>query len=274
MRLNHRCLSGNRLALILCTFTCSLIVGDACFAESTGRNFVLLADHSQNSKITATTTRHHSSMFSLLKQDAWSLATDHVFVGIISAMAVTPSLVKYEDPEINRMLAGEGTADAVFDPGDPMGSTLIPLGACGASLILHRIMHNTSRASFANDLFRAHLFNAAATLSLKFALNRTRPDGGSLSFPSGHTSTAFTSAAVIYSHFGKYWGLAAMSAATYVGLSRLQENRHFPSDVLAGAILGSYIGFKISSRSRHGRDISMAPYMNNGAVGGMLTAHF
>ncbi len=274
MQASPLCRSGNHLSLLLCTLICLTLGGNASAVGGVRLNSALTSEQNLNARSAEVTTQHYPSLPALLKQDAWSLATDHLFIGIIGAMAVTPSLVKYEDPEINEMLAGEGTADAVFDPGDKLGSTLIPLGACGASLILHKLTHNTSRASFANDLFRAHLFNAAATLSLKFALNRTRPDGGSLSFPSGHTSTAFTSAAVIYSHFGKYWGLAAMTAATYVGLSRLQENRHYPSDVLAGAILGSYIGFKISSRSHHGRGVSVAPYLNNGAVGSMLSVRF
>lgn len=263
MLLNRPSRSGNHLSLALCTLICLFFGSRSCAGSA-----------NQKTTIADTTPHRYSSMLSLLKQDAWSLASDHVFLAIIGAMAITPSLAKYEDPEINEMLAGEGTADAIFDPGDPLGSTLIPLGACGASLLLHKLTHNSARASFANDLFRAHVFNAAATLSLKFALNRTRPDGGSLSFPSGHTSTAFTSAAVIYSHFGKYWGLSAMTVATYVGLSRLQENRHYPSDVLAGALLGSYIGFKISSRSHHERSLSLAPFMSNSAVGEALTAHF
>ena len=57
------------------------------------------------------------------------------------------------------------------------------------------------------------------------------------SFPSGHTATAFTMAMII-GHFSPLLWPGALALATLVGFSRIALGAHFPSDVLAGALLG------------------------------------
>lgn len=56
-------------------------------------------------------------------------------------------------------------------------------------------------------------------------------------FPSGHTSVAFACAAAI-TLGSPGWGLLALMIATAIGLGRIFVGVHFPSDVLAGALLG------------------------------------
>ena len=55
--------------------------------------------------------------------------------------------------------------------------------------------------------------------------------------PSGHTTAAFAGALVLATLPG--WGLGAVSIACLVGLSRMYMGAHYPTDVLAGAALGS-----------------------------------
>ncbi len=56
-------------------------------------------------------------------------------------------------------------------------------------------------------------------------------------FPSGHTAVAFACAAALtYGRPG--WGLIAMIAAACVGLGRVFVGVHYPSDIVAGAVLG------------------------------------
>ncbi len=57
------------------------------------------------------------------------------------------------------------------------------------------------------------------------------------SFPSGHTTTAFT-IAIILGHFSPLLWPLALLLATLVGLSRIALGAHFPSDVVAGMLLG------------------------------------
>lgn len=58
------------------------------------------------------------------------------------------------------------------------------------------------------------------------------------SFPSGHTAASFAAATAIYA-FDKRWGAAAYVFAAVMGLSRVYLGVHFPTDVLAGAVLGT-----------------------------------
>ena len=207
--------------------------------------------------------------------DISSIAHDPYFYAIIGGLSAAPAALKNEDPEINEMLAGEdGTADMVFDPGDFIGSGVIEFSASVASYAAGKFFHSPKTAAFGSDLFRAEVLNGIATVGLKQAIGRTRPDGGSGSFPSGHSSTSYAAAAVVYSHFGAKWGIPAYALATYVGVSRLQENRHYPSDVLAGALLGSYIGFKISGRDRADHSLTVSPSYSQGAFGAMVSLRF
>ena len=65
------------------------------------------------------------------------------------------------------------------------------------------------------------------------------PRGGSyLSFPSGHTSAAFTGAAFINFRYGFKYALPFYAASTFVAYNRVQERAHYVHDVLAGAALG------------------------------------
>lgn len=58
------------------------------------------------------------------------------------------------------------------------------------------------------------------------------------SFPSGHASRAFAVAAFVGIRFRWRLGGAAIVFATFVGISRIYLGVHWPSDVLAGALLG------------------------------------
>jgi undecaprenyl-diphosphatase len=61
---------------------------------------------------------------------------------------------------------------------------------------------------------------------------------GDYSFPSGHTMASFEGATVIFSYHKK-WGLAALTLAFLISLSRLFLAVHYPTDLLAGAAFGA-----------------------------------
>lgn len=61
------------------------------------------------------------------------------------------------------------------------------------------------------------------------------------SFPSGHTCAAFSAAGAWFGALSKRWmGITALVLAALMGLSRLYVGVHFPSDVLAGALVGLF----------------------------------
>ena len=77
---------------------------------------------------------------------------------------------------------------------------------------------------------------------LKYSLRVERPYGGVFnSFPSGHTITAFMGAELLRREYGEdypYIAIAGYTIATGVGLMRIYNNRHWASDILAGAGVG------------------------------------
>lgn len=63
------------------------------------------------------------------------------------------------------------------------------------------------------------------------------------SFPSGHTGAAFAFAAAVYRELPRAWmGIVAVLAAVCMGWSRIYVAVHFPSDVIAGAVVGALCG--------------------------------
>ena len=66
------------------------------------------------------------------------------------------------------------------------------------------------------------------------------------SFPSGHTSSAFAAATAFFRTLPgdrKKWKWLVMALAVLMGLSRLYVGVHYPSDVLAGALVGAFCGW-------------------------------
>jgi len=92
---------------------------------------------------------------------------------------------------------------------------------------------------------------AAFSTAIKYSVNRPRPfetypdiqkcaDGGSPSFPSGHTSDAFALATAASLAYPKWYLIApAYIWAGAVGYSRMDLGVHYPSDVIFGAIVGA-----------------------------------
>ena len=66
------------------------------------------------------------------------------------------------------------------------------------------------------------------------------PPESEFSFPSGHTSTSFECAFVLFNYHRK-WGIAAIVLAAVIGFSRLYLMVHYPTDVIAGIVFGAVI---------------------------------
>lgn len=70
------------------------------------------------------------------------------------------------------------------------------------------------------------------------------PNPTDYSFPSGHTIASFEAATMILLH-NKKWGIPAMILAILISFSRMYLFVHFPTDILAGAILGILIAVSV-----------------------------
>ena len=98
------------------------------------------------------------------------------------------------------------------------------------------------------DALQAFGLSGISVNLLKVIAGRERPPGDGKfqlfssdlsrrAFPSGHTMTSFALAAVIAKHYPEYRWLA-YGTATLIGISRLFEDAHWATDVIAGAALG------------------------------------
>jgi hypothetical protein len=168
------------------------------------------------------------------------------------------------EQQLARSVAGDG-ADS---PGsiDPFTIPHIIIGArllhaAGKELFTDADMRNEMRGTL--GLYKSLMYTQVITQMAKNVVHRTRPDGSDAkSFFSGHTSTTFAAAAFLQreaDHIITNWdaldnsdllrnALRAGAAsvlygwAGYVGYSRMYDGKHYLSDVVVGALIGTLIG--------------------------------
>ena len=92
-----------------------------------------------------------------------------------------------------------------------------------------------------SDAFSAAVMTASVC-ALKYSVSRERPDGSSYdSFPSGHAAKSFMLAAMLHEEYGwrsPWFSLGGYAAAAATGAMRVANDRHWASDVIAGAVIG------------------------------------
>jgi membrane-associated phospholipid phosphatase len=113
------------------------------------------------------------------------------------------------------------------------------------------IKHDDKLLRNAGVVIGATVINFGITAALKYSINRDRPfvtypditqksKAGSPSFPSGHTSSAFVTATSLSLAYPKWYIIIpSFTWAGTVGYSRMYLGVHYPSDVLAGAVIGA-----------------------------------
>ncbi|HDT14693.1 MAG TPA: phosphatase PAP2 family protein [Firmicutes bacterium] len=125
----------------------------------------------------------------------------------------------------------------------------------------------------AEKVIEALVLSNAFSYSLKWAAGRKRPSStddpgsfspfsGNMSMPSGHATVAFSWAVIIGDRYDLGWLTYPLAALT--ALARVYKNAHWPSDVFAGAAIGT-IGAKIINTETGDADISAGMDYNNNA---------
>jgi len=116
------------------------------------------------------------------------------------------------------------------------------------------------------------------TEALKYIVRRQRPNKQAStafpyghSFPSGHASFSFGVAEVLRTLYGNRVGAFFYGLALVTGISRMHDNKHYLSDVVAGAGLGIGIvrGFEIAFRTKNLLDIMQVTFTPNRVVIGI-----
>ena len=178
----------------------------------------------------------------------------------------------FED-ELNGHLAGSKAAGRIFAPGKYVGAFPTQAGVAATLYVVGRYVMphaqgepKTNKVSHLGfDLMRALILSQAFTQGLKYAVQRDRPTGECCSFPSGHASATFATAAVLERHLGYRSAWPTIAIAAYVASSRLHDDVHFLSDVLFGSALGMASGWTVVGR--HGRSsYAMVPTPTKGGL--------
>ncbi len=181
-------------------------------------------------------------------------------IGTAAALAAHPG-----DPRVSVMFARPELQEA-FESGQTVGSAPFQMGAAIAIFTVGRINGNSRAVKVGGELFRAQTVAQLTTYAIKYTTQRTRPDGTSYSFPSGHTSVTVASATVLQRNFGWKVGIPAYGVAAFVAGSRLQSKRHHLSDVAFGAAIGIIAGRTVTVGSGNAR-MAVSPTAVPGGAG-------
>ncbi len=154
------------------------------------------------------------------------------------------------DRDIRDRLGSEGESSTIGKIGNVLGGPAVVIPAVGGLLIGGSYSKNDRFHSFTYSLAQATVINTSLFEGLKFSVGRTRPDGSdNHSFPSGHAATSFMIATVVEHYYGWKAGILGYSAAAFITVSRALENRHWASDLTAGATLGYIVGSSVCRRT-------------------------
>ena len=212
-----------------------------------------------------------ASLFTSLPADFAHLFTPAN--GIIAGAGGAGSLAVHpRDDEIaGSIYQPSGGRHDFFRAGAPIGDGVEQGGFALGMYIIGRAARSARLGQLGADLVDAQIVSGVITQSIKAAAHRTRPNGGNHSFPSGHTSATFATAAVIQQHYGWKAGAPLYALGAYVSVSRMVDNKHWASDVVFGAAIGIVSG-RAASLGHGTQRVSVAPSLLPGgfAIAGSI----
>ena len=133
--------------------------------------------------------------------------------------------------------------------GAAVGGTVAAAGLTVGLFSAGRVARGGRFRAATYDLSQAVIVNGTYTFALKALVRRERPDGSNRqSFPSGHSSNAFTAATVIARHYPRL-AVPGYGLAAYIAISRMASNKHHFSDVVAGSGFGFGVGRAVVRRN-------------------------
>jgi membrane-associated phospholipid phosphatase len=141
------------------------------------------------------------------------------------------------------VLSHYDAVNAFFAPGKYLGGTPVQVAFSLGTYAVGRLHDQPKVAHLGMDLLQAQILTELLVEPIKFATHRERPDHSDYqSFPSGHSAITFATATVIERHLGWRKSIAGYVIASYVAMSRIHDNKHYLSDVVFGAAVGSIAG--------------------------------
>ena len=136
-------------------------------------------------------------------------------------------------------------------------------------VLLAGVESRDDRLNLGLVILKSEAIMLTSVYTVKALTSIDRPDGTPNAFPSGHTAQAFLAASIVHTELrdkSPWYGIGAYGIATSVAALRMINDRHWQSDVVAGAgfgILSAHLAY-LSHRNRWGRkpigrDVGMRP---------------
>lgn len=177
--------------------------------------------------------------------------------GVVGVIAARPADDNASD------WARDNGVSSLADFGRAVGSGWTQAGGAVGAYVVGRVTDRAELTHIGSDLVRGQIMNGLITRVAKLSNTRRRPGGGPDAFPSGHTSSTFTTAAVLQGHYGWTVGAPAYAAAAFVGWSSVRDRAHWLTDCIAGATLGTIVGYTVT-RGHQARDWQLVPVRTDG----------
>jgi len=178
------------------------------------------------------------------------------------AFVIATGLAFSLDPKIKENVSQQHTTslDNLTGFGEKYGTISYAGIFAGGMYLTGKIIGNKSVATTGRMLTESVLYSGLAVSLLKYTVGRSRPytDEGpvtmftysfqeaNVSFPSGHTATAFAISTVLANRINNPFATVALyGLAGFTGYQRIYDNKHWFSDVFVGAAIGYFIGSSI-----------------------------
>jgi membrane-associated phospholipid phosphatase len=182
----------------------------------------------------------------------------------LAAGAATSLAIHPADDNINNRLSNSDSARTLFKAGKYIGSFPVLIATAATTYVVGRSRPSRRAQHLGMDLIEATLLSEGMTELIKVAVRRERPlqDNGTraagYAFPSGPAAGTFAAATVLQQHLGWKWAVPTYTIGAYVAMSRLADDRHWASDVMAGAAEGIIVGRSVTW---HGRNFYASPML-------------
>ncbi len=209
-----------------------------------------------------------ASELDVLRQDLRNLVQPRG-VGLV-VLGIGSALLGHRwDDEFRGDLSDAAPIQRLMDVGNIYGSTTYGLLATGGLWAVASAADLRPLRPVASETLRAILLANVLVTPLKVGVGRERPDASNkLSFPSGHTANAFALTTVLTRRYGWRLGLPLYTLAAFVPPARIEREKHYFSDVVGGAILGTVAGLAVTrstvGRNKSGRRLMVVPRRASG----------
>lgn len=112
---------------------------------------------------------------------------------------------------------------------------------------------------------------AGTSIVAKHLIHEERPDhSGDDSFPSNHASAAFAAATTLNIRYGWQYGVPAYGLAALTAVGRVQADRHYWKDVVAGAAIGTTAGYLFTHKFSD--NLAIAPWFDGHGDTGVMVS--